>query len=245
MQTIEIKTTQNVTIEYELASLWERGLSTFIDLIIIVVGSVLVPTMLSLLGLSALIPFQLIFALCFLSFFFGYFFLLESMMGGQTLGKKMTNIRVVRLDGEIPTVNDYLLRAVFQYVDTILSGGILAAMLISSTTRQQRLGDMTAGTTVIRKRNNIRMHLRNILNIDTLESYEPVYHQVKALNEQDMLSIKQVISRVRKYPNDAHWEVVESLAAQLREHLDIHESHKSDDLEFLRTLLRDYIVLTR
>ena len=50
MQTIEIKTTQNVTIEYELASLWERGLSTFIDLIIIVVGSVLVPTMLSLLG---------------------------------------------------------------------------------------------------------------------------------------------------------------------------------------------------
>lgn len=245
MQTIEIKTTQNVTIEYELASLWERGLSTFIDLIIIVVGSVLVPTILSLLGLSALIPFQLIFALCFLSFFFGYFFLLESMMGGQTLGKKMTNIRVVRLDGEIPTVNDYLLRAVFQYVDTILSGGILAAMLISSTTRQQRLGDMTAGTTVIRKRNNIRMHLRNILNIDTLESYEPVYHQVKALNEQDMLSIKQVISRVRKYPNDAHWEVVESLAAQLREHLDIHESHKSDDLEFLRTLLRDYIVLTR
>ena len=245
MQTIEIKTTQNVTIEYELASLWERGLSTFIDLIIIVVGSVLVPTMLSLLGLSALIPFQLIFALCFLSFFFGYFFLLESMMGGQTLGKKMTNIRVVRLDGEIPTVNDYLLRAVFQYVDTILSGGILAAMLISSTTRQQRLGDMTAGSTVIRKRNNIRMHLRNILNIDTLESYEPVYYQVKALNEQDMLSIKQVISRVRKYPNDAHWEVVESLAAQLKELLDIHETRKSDDLEFLRTLLRDYIVLTR
>jgi uncharacterized RDD family membrane protein YckC len=245
MQTIEIKTTQNVTIEYELASLWERGLATFIDLIIIVVGSVLVPALLGLAGLFALVPFQLLFALCFLSFFFGYFFLLESMMGGQTLGKKMTNIRVVRLDGEIPTVNDYLLRAVFQYVDTILSGGILAAMLISSTTRQQRLGDMTAGTTVIRKRNNIRMHLRNILNIDTLESYEPVYPQVKVLSEQDMLSIKQVISRVRKYSNDAHWEVVESLAAQLREHLDIHEVRKSDDLEFLRTLLRDYIVLTR
>jgi uncharacterized RDD family membrane protein YckC len=245
MQTIEIKTTQNVTIEYELASLWERGLSTFIDLIIIVVGSVLVPALLGMAGLSALIPFQLLFTLCFVSFFFGYFFLLESMMGGQTLGKKMTNIRVVRLDGEIPTVNDYLLRAVFQYVDTILSGGILAAMLISSTTRQQRLGDMTAGTTVIRKRNNIRMHLRNILNIDTLESYEPVYPQVKVLSEQDMLSIKQVISRVRKYPNDAHWEVVESLAAQLREYLDIHEVRKSDDLEFLRTLLRDYIVLTR
>lgn len=245
MQTIEIKTTQNVTIEYELASLWERGLSTFIDLIIIAVASVLVPALLGLVGLFALIPFQLLFTLCFVSFFFGYFFLLESMMGGQTLGKKMTNIRVVRLDGEIPTVNDYLLRAVFQYVDTILSGGILAAMLISSTTRQQRLGDMTAGTTVIRKRNNIRMHLRNILNIDTLESYEPVYPQVKVLSEQDMLSIKQVISRVRKYPNDAHWEVVESLAAQLREHLDIHEVLKSDDLEFLRTLLRDYIVLTR
>lgn len=245
MQTIEIKTTQNVTIEYELASLWERGLSTFTDLVIIAIASVLVPTALAMLGLSNLIPFQLLFILCFLSFFFGYFFLLESMMGGQTLGKRMTNIRVVRLDGEIPTVNDYLLRAVFQYVDTILSGGILAAMLISSTTRQQRLGDMTAGTTVIRKRHSTRMHLQNILKIETLESYEPVFPQVKVLSEQDMLSIKQVISRVRKYPNDAHWEVVEALAAQLKDLLDIQDTRRMDDLEFLRTLLRDYIVLTR
>ena len=166
-------------------------------------------------------------------------------MGGQTLGKRILNIRVVRLDGEIPTVNDYLLRAVFQYIDTVLSGGVLAAMLISSTTRQQRLGDMTAGTTVIRKRNNLRMHLKNILSIDTLDNYEPVYPQVKALNEQDMLTIKQVISRLRKYPNDAHWEIVETLAGNLREHLDIHETKQTDDLEFLRTLLRDYIVLTR
>jgi hypothetical protein len=104
---------------------------------------------------------------------------------------------------------------------------------------------MTAGTTVIRKRNNLRMHLKNILSIDTLDSYEPVYPQVKALNEQDMLTIKQVISRFRKYPNDAHWEVVEALAGNLREHLDIHETQRTDDLEFLRTLLRDYIVLTR
>lgn len=245
MQTIEIKTTQNVTIEYELASLWERGLATFTDLIIIGLASVLIPTALAIVGLSELIGFQLLFVLCFISFFFGYFFLMESLLGGQTLGKRMTNIRVVRLDGEIPTVNDYLLRAVFQYVDTILSGGILAAMLISSTTRQQRLGDMTAGTTVIRKRNSTRVHLYNILSIETLDSYEPVYPQVKALSEQDMLSIKQVISRVRKYPNDAHWEVVEALATRIRELLDIHEVRKTDDLEFLRTLLRDYIVLTR
>ncbi|MBK9487599.1 MAG: RDD family protein [Haliscomenobacter sp.] len=245
MQTIEIKTTQNVTIEYELASLWERGLSTFIDLCIISLACLLVPLGLSALGLAKLISFQLIFMICFVSFFFGYFFLLESIMGGQTLGKRIMNIRVVRLDGEIPTVNDYLLRAVFQYVDTILSAGILAAMLISSTTRQQRMGDMTAGTTVIRKRNNLRVHLKSVLNIDTRENYEPVYPQVKILSEQDMLTIKQVISRLRKYPNDAHGEVAAALASSLKELLDIRETQQLDDLEFLRTLLRDYIVLTR
>ena len=245
MQTIEIKTTQNVTIEYELASLWERGLATFIDLFIISMACILIPLAISTIGSLELESIQLVFVYCFVGFFFGYFFLMESMMGGQTLGKRIMNIRVVRLDGEIPTVNDYLLRAVFQYIDTVLSGGVLAAMLISSTTRQQRLGDMTAGTTVIRKRNNLRMHLKNILSIDTLDNYEPVYPQVKALNEQDMLTIKQVISRLRKYPNDAHWEIVEALAGNLREHLDIHEAKQTDDLEFLRTLLRDYIVLTR
>jgi 5-methyltetrahydrofolate--homocysteine methyltransferase len=82
-----------------------------------------------------------------------------------------------------------------------------------------------------------------------LVDFDEVCHayreQVKALNEQDMLTIKQVISRLRKYPNDAHWEVVEALAGNLREHLDIHETQRTDDLEFLRTLLRDYIVLTR
>jgi uncharacterized RDD family membrane protein YckC len=200
MQSIEIKTTQNVTIEYELASLWERGLATFIDLIIIVLASFLVPALLLVIPGLQSVGYQLLFALCFIGFFFGYFFLLESWWGGQTLGKRMANIRVVRLDGEIPTVNDYLLRAVFQYIDTILSGGILAAILISSTTRQQRLGDMTAGTTVIRKRHSTSVHLKSILNIDTLASYEPIYPQVKMLNEQDMLTIKQVISRCANTP---------------------------------------------
>jgi uncharacterized RDD family membrane protein YckC len=244
MASIEIKTTQNVSIEYELASLWERGLATFIDLMIIGAGTILVPLVLSLIKVDRLVNSNLLYALCFLSFFFGYFFLMESLNNGQTLGKRVTQTRVVRLDGEIPTINDYLLRGVFHFLDTLFSIGILGAMLISSTASQQRMGDLTAGTTVIRKRSSRPIYLDGILNINTLNDYEPVYPQVRNLSEQDMLVIKQAVNRYMRLRNSAHEDLIVDLSLHLRDLLQIKETPISD-MEFLRTLLRDYIVLTR
>ena len=65
----------------------------------------------------------------------------------------------MRLDGREPGLSDYLLRAVFHLVDSILSAGIVAAILVSTSAKNQRLGDLTANTTVIRTRHSRQFKL--------------------------------------------------------------------------------------
>ncbi len=248
MPTIEIKTTQNVVIEYELATLRERVLALAIDCVLVfVIYIVLFLSLQSALGdgtEGGQTGFWLINALLPAGVFIFYQLLSEVLADGQSWGKRSMGIRVVRLDGRQPGFGDYLLRAVFHIVDTITSAGILAALLISTSTKNQRLGDLTANTTVIRVRNYQRFKLEDILSINTLEDYRPHYPAVKQLSEQDMLLVKNVVSRYQTYRNEAHREVVNELVVRLQHLLGIEEVPK-DKIGFLKTLIRDYIVLTR
>jgi len=64
------------------------------------------------------------------------------------------------------------------------------------------------------------------------------------MTERDMLFIKSVLTRHSRYSNQAHHEVLEDLISHLMPILDI-EVRPLNRVEFLKTLLRDYIVLTR
>jgi uncharacterized RDD family membrane protein YckC len=247
MQTIEIRTTQNVDIEYELASLRDRGLALFLDFMILALFFFLL--LMIFIGLfqdsatrGTLFYFLLVIVPLFA--FIGYMVLFEAYNNGQTLGKKIMTIKVIRIDGKEPVMSDYFLRAIFHLVETLLCSGILGAIVISSNSHRQRIGDLTAGTTVIRVRNNFRTRLDEILRINSLDNYTPVYPQVKLLAEKDMLLIKQALSRSRSIGNDVHQDLIHDLTLHLKEVLDIKELPDDANL-FLKTLLKDYIVLTR
>ena len=247
MDTIEIRTTQNVVIEYELAALRERILAFFIDLVIL--GSVYIVLSILFMGVLARMMqesamFSTVYSLMPILLFLLYQLASEVLADGQSWGKKSMGIKVVRLDGKEPGLSDYLLRTVFHMVDSLFTAGTLASLLISSSEKNQRLGDMTANTTVIRVRHNLRFRLEDILNISSLEDYEPKYPEVKQLSEQDMLLIKSTISRYTTYPNPAHEEAIHMLVERLQQLLGLKE-RPSNKIEFLRTLIRDYIVITR
>ena len=248
MKRIEIKTAQNVTIEYELASLRERILAFFIDFVIVqfayyilimlvmfTVGNILLNSDILLGILLGLMPLVL---------FLMYQFFSEIVANGQTIGKKAIGIKVARLDGREPGMSEYLLRTIFHLVDTFFSVGIIGTLLIGSSSKNQRLGDITSNTTVIKLKSNIRFNLEDILKISTLEDYEPQYPEVKQLSEQDMLLIKETLERHRSYKNLSHNNAVNSLVDRLSKLLDI-QSIPKNKVEFLKTLIRDYIVLTR
>ncbi len=245
MPSIEIKTTQHVTIEYELATLRERFFAFFIDLLIfygiyiftLIFINALFDRYMTNWGGHFLSLMQLVGLL-------GYHLLSEIFSNGQSWGKKAMNIKVVRLDGREPGPGDYLLRSVFLLVDFVLSLGVLGSVLIGSTFKSQRLGDLAANTTVIRVKNRLHFHLRDILKINTLENYEPKYPAVRQLSESDMLLIKNLLARQQRWRNSAHLDAVAATARRLGQELGI-EKLPVNKIEFLKTLIKDYIVLTR
>lgn len=73
----------------------------------------------------------------------------ETSFSGQTLGKKILKIRVVTLDGGGPKITSLILRWLMLPFDIVMAMGI-GELCIFFTKRQQRLGDIVAGTWVVR-----------------------------------------------------------------------------------------------
>ncbi|MEZ5056641.1 MAG: RDD family protein [Saprospiraceae bacterium] len=247
MKTIEILTTQNVTIDYELAGVRDRVIAFFIDGIIYTVFTFIMIFLVFNAQRVIMEMGEFLWTFISIGLYVGWIFyhvLFEIFNNGQSIGKKALGIKVVRIDGKEPGLFDFLLRGVFHLVDTLFTAGVVGVVLIASTDKTQRLGDMAANTTVIKKRSSRQFQLMDILGIQNTETYEPLYPEVTRLNEQEMLLIKNAISRYQEFPNKAHQEAIVQLTERLTEILGMKEVPKGK-IKFLKTLLKDYIVLTR
>ncbi|MBX7051351.1 MAG: RDD family protein [Flavobacteriales bacterium] len=244
MKTIDIRTTQNVTITYELAGVQERILAFILDIVIkgLFTGLLaFVVAMMSSANENVMMAFMFLIVLPVNTF---YTLAFEVLMNGQTPGKRMMKIKVIRMNGKQPVFYDHMIRWTFRILDVFLSGGVLATMLIVSTDNAQRLGDMTSNSTVVKINSRSVISLADILKIDTIQNYEPRFPGIRKFSESDILLIKETIERYQKYKNDAHKEAVIQLCNNISKKLDVGE-HGMDKITFLKTLIKDYIVLTR
>ncbi len=242
MRTIDIQTTQKVTVNYQLATFWHRFLALAIDLIML---SVFIGLFTLFMNLSFDYSHTVEVIRYLVIFFVLYFHALlsEIFFNGQTLGKLAVGIRVVKLNGTKLNITDCVIRWCFRLIDVFLSFGAIAAVTMNSTNKGQRLGDLLANTSIIKSRSSLNFKLKDILSIKTTESYQPKYPEVKTFKEHEMILVKTVLERVKKHPNAAHQKALDSLVEKISEQLGI--SKPKDKIVFLNTLLKDYIVLTR
>lgn len=245
MRTIEIKTTQNVTITYELAAASDRIIAFIID------GLAKLLCAIAALWFFSMMPssFSEEIGILFMYFFYVPLFMtpmliMESTMNGQTLGKRIMRIKVIKLDGRQPVFYDYLLRWCFRIVDIYGTLGISGSVMIASTEYAQRIGDMVSNTTVIRVTDRMKITLKDVLKIDTRMSYEPQYPAVRSFRETDIMLVKAAVERYLKYRNESHRIALEDIKVRMCEKLGIDQM-EGDTVLFLRTLIKDYIVLTR
>ena len=144
MKYIDISTAHNISIRFELANTLMRVLAWLIDAFIIGIYI----TIVSAIAFSNkyLFYFLILIAVGF------YHLAFEILNNGQSPGKQILKIKVVTLHGRAAKSQDYFLRWIFRMLEITGTAGIMAIMYISSTEKNQRIGDMLAQTTVIKLR---------------------------------------------------------------------------------------------
>lgn len=245
MSELSINTTQNVKINFIAASPGERIGSYFIDLAIKVAYiSVVSLVFFYWLNLGKLFDrldnWSKISIVLILYFpFFIYSLTLESIFEGQTIGKKLVKIKVVKIDGYQAGFGDYLMRWFFRLVDITLLYGIVATVSVVSSKKAQRLGDMVAGTAVITLKNKIDISHTILEEIG--EAYVPTYPLVIKLSDNDMRIIKETFKNAEAR-NDH--EVIYKLVAKIENVTGI-KNQSGNSSDFLRVILKDYNFYTQ
>ena len=163
-----------------------------------------------------------------------YTLICEVLNQGQTLGKMVLNIRVVKMDGSMPTLGAYLMRWMLWLIDGPATSFVgLVAMILNRN--NQRLGDMAAGTVVIKKQKYKKIQI-SLDEYDYLaKNYTPRYPQASDLSLEQIEIITRAISTQR----DGFDLRLNQLAKKVQQKFNI-ERKEANDLAFLQRIVRDY-----
>lgn len=233
MNTIEIATAHNIVFRYELASTIQRVLAFIVDTFILIVFSTLVGNLLRSMPTISFL---------FVTLIWGFYHLVfEVFNQGQSPGKMLVKLRVVTLKGGTPTPYDYLLRWVFRMIDILGSFGSLAIIMISSSERNQRVGDILAQTTVISLQSDLGITLEGLNDFTKVENIK--YPGVTRYNDDDMLFLKVSLNRYISNPSENNKEVLTTITDRFIHDLEL--TNVSYSIDFLKQILSEYIVLTR
>lgn len=238
MSIIEVSTSHNIVVRFELASVIQRITAWFVDIFLLVIFTVIAFAVLKSEALYWLIIFPI---------WTFYHFFWEVFNKGQSPGKMLMRIRVVTLKGRTPLVLDYFTRWIFRMIDVTFSIGALATIFISSSGQNQRVGDIMAQTAVVRKRNENNISLKSITDLDSEEddtTHEIKFPGIAAFSDDDMLLLKQTLIRYRQKSSKSNEKVLLTIAESIAEELNVSVKEASS-LKFLDKVLYDYIVLTR
>jgi uncharacterized RDD family membrane protein YckC len=156
---LNIDTPELVSIEMPIAGIGSRFIAALIDSLIIAGASLflgfLAAILISALGLFGENSASWgvgIFILVFFLLIWGYFALFEAFGNGKTPGKHAAKIRVIHQSGRGITFFESLARNLVRYADFLPFFYAVGIVAMFMSRRSQRLGDMVAGTLVVRER---------------------------------------------------------------------------------------------
>ena len=234
MQTVQIKTAQNIDIDYEVADLGERVLARLTDIGIAIGMALILVFLASLTSWNEVFGIGLI--IVYVILFVFYDLLCELYFNGQSIGKRVMKIKVISIDGSRPSFGQYIIRWLFRIVDFSIGSGIVALIAVAVSDKKQRVGDMVAGTTLIKTRPRIQMD--GIAFMPTAEvTYQPVFSQAIELADKDIALIHEVISN---YTATANAVLIHNMANRIKEHLGITIPDNMNEYQFLNILIKDY-----
>jgi uncharacterized RDD family membrane protein YckC len=207
---ISMQTPEGVTIELTLAGVGSRFVAAIIDhaLQLAIVIAILVSV-----GLTQnVVAFAVGTVFTFVTFF-AYDIIFETRASGRTPGKRLTGLRVVKTDGRPVDFRASAVRNLMRLIDILPGAYLVAIVSVFLTKKNQRLGDLAAGTLVMRERvgenSGVSFRARTALD-PSVEHWD-----VSALTPADVAAVRQFLERRHALTADARKRLAVTLAKRL------------------------------
>jgi uncharacterized RDD family membrane protein YckC len=240
--TLVIETPERVPLHFALASIGNRFIACAIDHTIqIIVLMVMVIILLMISDAANLgsrltsAPKWVIALMVIIQFIIinGYFAIFEWLWSGQTPGKRWLKLRVIREDGRPISFFEAMIRNLIRVIDFIVppfySVGLVS---VFATERDQRVGDLVAGTVVVRERESeapafAEVFASPISDAALRRSCQPVQFiaDVNKLTEREISVVESFLRRrweLKNYPRQwMAWRVSMPILFKLRPQYDL------------------------
>lgn len=230
METVRIETVHNVALNVQVATIVARGMAVVVDWVVLFGWSM----GLWLISNKLNVHWSTWTAILFFGVPWTFYHLAsELFMEGQSLGKRVCKIKVVRLDGQQAGPAQYLLRWLLRLVDSMF---FLGAVVILLNGKGQRLGDMAAGTTVISLKK--RVSLDDLVHVELDKDHRVTFPDAGRLTDAEARLIREVLNDT----SAGRQQAVEKLDGHYRSQFTRAEG--MPPVEFLQVLLKDHYHLT-
>ncbi len=237
---LEVETADHVVLRYDLAGGGNRGFAAVVDFVV----ATLIATGIGVAYFSfasehgtdllTTITFGGFVLLLALIVVWAYFIALEWLWNGQTIGKRLFGLRVIGDDGAPPGFLAIFVRNLVRAVDFLPSFYGVGLLAIVLSPRSQRLGDIAAGTYVVRAP-------RPQLDYFSLRTVTPLGAgtevAARRLSGEAQRLVREFVAREHALRPVDRARVAKELASRLRSYAP-EADPAMDDVEFLRALAR-------
>jgi len=265
MAVIKIPTNFNIDLEFQIPEFYKRVLALLIDIVLeyfyirlairlftSISGSMDSEYDLQAIALLLSLPLLL------------YHPVMEITMNGQSIGKKITGIRVVNERGGRPSISQFLIRWLLRVSDlwiailliivasaslrgtdaetifvvvAALSFLITDIILVISSQKSQRIGDILARTILINVRT--KGNIEETVFQEVAQNYVPSFPEIMKLTDRDINAVKSILATARK---KSDYRMAEVASNKIKSHLNIHTDMSPFD--FLEIVMKDYNYLS-
>lgn len=243
MDKLTIDTPEQVHLEFLLAGLGSRFMAAFLDtliqaLLFLVLGglTIAVAIALNFAGLSSTWAIALV-ALGIFTIIWGYYTLFEIFWKGQTPGKRVAGIRVIKDSGRPINAFEAVTRNIMRFVDWLPSMYAAGVLVMLLNKKHRRLGDFVAGTLVVHESSD----RESSLFFNTSVQPDSILPQASRLTLQEAELIETFLARRLEIPPEVRRQNAQRIAERIATRLEIpRDSRPSEDETFLELLVKEF-----
>ncbi len=252
-----IDTPENIEFAYDIAGIGSRFVAALIDSFLIVIAEIIVFLVAGLVeaqlgvftnsnasesviaALASLLAFVIL---------WGYYIVFEMVWNGQSIGKRVIALRVVRDGGRPITFVSSAIRNLIRIVDFLPSFYGVGVITMFVDPRARRLGDLAAGTLVVKERRAVSLEsLTSEINVMPAmrpgDSTQPSLPNIELLNDRDYELVQEFLARRGELGREARARLGSQLASGVQARLGLPQG--GDAEQFLQYVAAEYQLLKR